>query len=154
MGLSIYTSPNPQAEYTEDGEGGPELVDEILQRSCSGFGRWRVSLAEAAGIGSRGEDYGPGPDIDYRPYAHKNYQGEWDEGTEPEDPLYLLFIHSDWDGMLPHKYMAPLADRLEEILPNMRPDEVFYASSDLGTTEKFIAGLRTAHEEGYGLIFR
>lgn len=154
MGLDIYTSPNPEAWaiFDREDEGAAIFGDHILQRSYSGFSTWRAAIAEAAGVGTTREGFfSPQPDLDYSRYEDKNYYGEWD--TDPEDPLYLIYVHSDCEGMLPHKYMAPLADRLEEILPLLRPDEVFYPTSARGVTEKFIAGLRSAHEKGHGLLF-
>lgn len=148
MGLSIYTSPDPEALENS-------IVDEILQHSYSGFGRWRASLAEAAGIGTRDGAFGPEPDIDYSRFESDNYYGTWADGTEPEDPLYLLFVHSDCEGMIPHKYLAALADRLEEILPYFPDpdDEMLYVLSHRVVTERFISGLREADALGYGLVF-
>lgn len=155
MGINISTSPNPEEydQYDEDDESLVVLGEEILQRSYSGFGMWRTALAEAAGIGTKEGSFGPDPAVDYDAFELCNYQGEWAEGTEPEDPLYLLFIHSDCDGILEHKHLERLADRLEEILPNLLDDETYYPISHHAVTARFIAGLRGAYDLGHGLVF-
>ena len=51
------------------------------------------------------------------------------------DPLMYLLIHSDCDGVIKPEHGAPLADRLEELLPFVE---------DKQRTEQFIAGLREA----------
>lgn len=154
MGLSIYSSPNPEAwqEYDDDGEPVAATGEKILQRSYSGFSLWRAAIAEAAGVGTTQEGFiSPQPDLDYSRFEDENYYGEWDE--EPEDALYLIYVHSDCDGMIPHKYLGRLADRLEEILPMLRHDEILYQTSARGVTERFITGIRTAYERGEGLVF-
>lgn len=148
MGVSIYTSPNPEAfgEYDEEGDSVAIWRDQILQCSYSGFNRWRATLAEAIGTGTRAGSFGPDPDIDYSVFNEHNYQGEWEEGAEPEDPMYLLYVHSDCDGILPHRHLKRLADRLEETLPAL-------SGYDFDRTRTFIEGLRQADRDGDGLIF-
>ena len=54
-----------------------------------------------------------------------------------KDCLHELLNHSDCDGYLRVGLLKPLADRLEQLLPNIIGEWV-------GVTEKFIKGLRKA----------
>lgn len=46
-----------------------------------------------------------------------HFQGIWDE--YPEDPLFVFLVHSDCDGFIKADICEAIADRLEEIAPNL-----------------------------------
>src|SRR5262245_45834798 len=66
----------------------------------------------------RGPDQGPLPDEEYEVdgetytihwadhYPNSVYLGHWDK--DPEDVLDVLFIHSDCEGKIPHRFCYPL----------------------------------------------
>lgn len=70
------------------------------------------------------------------------------------DVLHFLLHHSDCDGDIPAELCAPLADRLQEVLP-LLPDE--NVGGHIGTwrdkTQKFIDGLRLAASRGEAVEF-
>jgi hypothetical protein len=55
--------------------------------------------------------------IEWHRYEEKNYYGQWDE--LPHDPLLILIVHSDCEGDILPEHATLLADRLDEILPNI-----------------------------------
>ncbi len=72
-------------------------------------------------------------------------------GSEtPDDPLIVLFAHSDCEGIIKPEQAAPLADALEALLPKLTEEaapgfgHIHRRGGIKGCTEKFIAGLRTA----------
>jgi hypothetical protein len=76
------------------------------------------------------------------------------KGTEPEDPLYHLFIHSDCDGKIDRKYLKRIIHRLEELLPEISKSDHHYGNRNwYEYTEKFIAGAKEAHKARHHLIF-
>lgn len=100
----------------------------VISHGCwhgpySAFMRFRIAVAKAAGI----------PDL----MAMDGYGGEtkWNES----DPLTILFLHSDCEGIIASKDCEPLAKRLEEVMG-------LY-------TQRFIAGLRDAASKGEDIEF-
>ncbi len=63
-----------------------------------------------------------------------------------KDPLIVLLNHSDCDGIIKAKDCAPLADRLEKLLPALRSegDGGGHIGSYEEKTRQFINGLRLA----------
>jgi hypothetical protein len=80
-----------------------------------------------------------------RRWSQCKIAGHWD--TPPDDPLLILLIHSDCDGVIKAEHAAFLAQRLEQLLP-LLPDD--YAGGHIGDwrekTQEFIDGLRAAAE--------
>ena len=108
-------------------------------------------MAVAAGYEIRKErddDYGEYDviDIDWTSYEEKNYYGEWDE--DPKDPLIVLFVHSDCEGVIKCRHLEPLYHRLVSILPSFAPaDEMAWA------TLRFLKGLAEAARRGEDVDF-
>ncbi len=71
------------------------------------------------------------------------------------DPLTVLLTHSDCEGVIEHKYLKPLAERLRRLVPKLHAeeDEFAHAITMGGRTVKFIEGLMRAHELGENVEF-
>jgi len=117
-----------------------------------GFQRWRQELARAAGYRVneqpsvlRGESY---YELPWEMFEDKNYLGEWDS-IPGDDPLMLLLVHSDCDGVIHPQHGVHLADRMEQLLPLLDPG-VYRAREN---TEQFIDGLRKAAVAGEDVEF-
>jgi hypothetical protein len=92
----------------------------------------------------------------------EGFKDPWDKEDKPfikwgslkPDILHELINHSDCDGELRAEICAPLADRLEELLPLM-PDESGggHIWSWRGVTQQFIDGLRMAAAAGEAVEF-
>jgi hypothetical protein len=121
----------------------------------SAFGTWRNELAEVAGYKIVPGDLGfPVPEIWFHEqWTKENWQGEWPDGL-PEDPLLVLLIHSDCDGIIPVKAAPFLAERLEQLLPKLpEVDAPGHIGNWREKTQWFIDGLRAAADEGEDVEF-
>ena len=131
---------------------GLDTSHECWHGSYSSFSRWRDKLAEAAGYtfhplpGDRGM---PSSvvlvDLDWggiEAIIGRHLLGKWPrmpvrpDGTA--DPLIVLLAHSDCEGEIQAEFCAPLANRLEALLP-LLGDEAYIAK-----TQTIIGGLRVA----------
>lgn len=136
---------------------GLDTTHDCWHGSYGNFTRWRDVLAEAAGyelvevkqdwmISNRikGLNY----DIPEERYMGRGWKKEIPavEGHDP-DPMLLLILHSDCDGVIKPKHLKPIADRLCELLPKI--DDEYMADR----TRRFIAGLREAHDAGEQVMF-
>lgn len=135
---------------------GLDTSHDCWHGAYSAFTRWRNILAETAGYEVVVMDgYIPQPKIVAAAYwTDKNFQGEWPDGP-PEDPLLILLVHSDCDGVIKAAHAPFLADRLERLLPEIAEDldgggHVGFARE---TTQKFIDGLRAAADAGEDVDF-
>lgn len=98
--------------------------------------------------------------LDWGHITEANLAGKWDE--TPEDPLIVLFAHSDCDGSIHPKQASPLATALEALLPALAEVERQQPSMGhiarghglVGCTERFVAGLRAAAAARQALRFR
>jgi hypothetical protein len=115
----------------------------------SAFSRWRNAVAEAAGYSldtsENGRTY---PKLDWDSLPDATLEGTWKE--TPEDPLLVLLAHSDCDGDIFPAQAGPLANRLEELLPEIAKKHAAdwgHITRDGGmvaVTRRFIYGLRLA----------
>lgn len=148
---------------------GLDTSHDCWHGAYSAFDRWRTKLAEVAGL----------PPLDlmagfYAPLSGGHvptlYHGldtrtsdclrdidarlpiRWD-ALKP-DILHRLLHHSDCDGILENVICAPLADRLEELLP-LLPDELDPGHIGIWKkkTQQFINGLRAAATAGEDVEF-
>ncbi len=126
----------------------------------SAFMRWRQMLAETAGLPPL--DFMEGfydPGAAYRDpiyWARKGLNDEqafsdirrqlpikWD--CLKPSPIHILLYHSDCEGEIPWENCAPIADKLEELLPKLPDGD---GGGHIGNwrekTATFIAGLRKA----------
>jgi hypothetical protein len=114
----------------------------------SSFSRWRNAVAEAAGYSLETGDHLTYPALDWGSLPHATLEGIWEE--TPEDPLLVLLAHSDCNGDIFPAQAGPLADRLEELLPEIAKKHAAdwgHITRDGGmvaVTQRFIDGLRLA----------
>ena len=124
------------------------------------FMNWRLILSRIAGYGVEALEIDGTtfliPSIDYESLSVENTLGIWD--IDPTDVLLVLLAHSDEEGAIYPVHLLPLADRLEELLPEI-PDFSHYEADsrhlkkEISMTEKFIAGCRKAHEQDRAVTF-
>jgi hypothetical protein len=138
---------------------GLDTTHEAWHGAYSAFTRWRNQVATAAGyeVAKIGDpnDYGYRPEtalIDWGHITQAHVAGEWD--ATPADPLLVLIVHSDCDGVIHPAQAGPLADRLEELLPLLpEGDGGGHIGDWQGKTRRFIDGLRLAVASGEDLEF-
>lgn len=72
-----------------------------------------------------------------------------------DDPIVHLLNHSDCDGHIDVEHLAPLADRLEELLPILETygDGKGHIGNYADKTREFIDGLRLAASLGESIRF-
>ena len=127
----------------------------------SAFTRWRNTLAEVAGYALWRVEYDDRVVrdtimIDWGRLSRDNPDhllGEWK--TTPDDPLIYLFMHQDCEGVIHPAQAAPLADRLEELLPLIEAegDGGGHIGNYREKTQLFIDGLRKAVALGEDVDF-
>jgi len=127
---------------------GLDTTHDCWHGPYSSFGQWRTTVALAAGIPDTNVSPSGNPSyaLDVDAFHEKNFEGEWDEA--PSDPLMVLLVHSDCDGIIPTRFCNPLADRLESLMPRIVGDDM-----DRDLTRQFIAGLRKAAAAGEDVEF-
>jgi len=139
----------------EGGVMGLDTSHDCWHAAYSAFGRWRQKVAEVAGYAIwkvKYDDY-PATDtvmIDWGHLPENALMGDWPE--TPSDPLLVLIAHSDCEGIIRPEQGVPLADRLEELLPELEAVDategsvghIEYHGGYAGAARKFIAGLRLA----------
>lgn len=161
---------------------GLDTSHDCWHGAYSAFSTFRNELAKAAGYQlAEYEDNGYrfiSPVVERDNVTAANYQGEWEE--TPSDPLLVLILHSDCDGVIKPAQGVPLANRLEELLPAIaaladeqrvsdgfsmtknadgsittarHPGHINARGGMVKCTEKFIAGLRAAAEAGEDVDF-
>jgi hypothetical protein len=136
---------------------GLDTSHDCWHGAYSAFNRWRDQLAEAAGYTGHKSASGTGytPDIDWGDIESTighDLNGKWPaipvRPSGKPDPLIILLAHSDCGGELHWEFCGALADRLEELLPEL--DKLEDDNGHIGNwrekTEQFIAGLREAHK--------
>jgi len=113
----------------------------------SAFNRFRNKLAVLAGYELEQVSFGGEcPLLDWDKYETEAYLYGDPDAEIPDDPLILLFAHSDCDGYLYPKQAQALADRMQELLPlTHEVDGRLHRVENLTiATEQFIEGLRKA----------
>lgn len=132
---------------------GLDTTHDCWHGSYSSFYRWRREIAKAAKLpplilmegfchpsairaqfnsGALTEDYMR----DLHVLASDDLPIPWD--YYEKDPLCILFRHSDCDGSIEWKDCERVADRLSEVVPNLKSKDA------AATTIQFIRGLRQA----------
>lgn len=138
---------------------GLDTSHDCWHGAYSAFTRWRLELAKVAGYAVwpvKHED-GIARDtimLDWGRLSRDNpghLMGEWN--TAPDDALVYLFMHQDCEGVIHPAQAAPLADRLEELLPLLHGDGGGHIGSYRDKTQKFIDGLRKAVAAGEDVVF-
>lgn len=118
---------------------GLDVSHDCWSGSYTSFGRFREALTEVAGLGSLNSFHGFGG------------KKEFPQG----DALVTLLDHSDCDGEIASADCAPLADRLEQLIPALEARERDSTSpySHAERARRFIAGLRVAAAAGENVEF-
>ena len=123
----------------------------------SSFGEWRRKVGVAAGYDlepfSIGDFKSERVVVDYDSYPEEAAYGDWD--STPDDPLMVLFVHSDCEGKIYPAQAGPLADRLEEVLPEIpEAENTVMLNYWKRKTQTFIDGLRECVDEDKPMRFR
>ena len=79
-------------------------------------------------------------------YDNGVWLGQWD--NDPNDVLDVLMVHSDCEGIIPHRFCMPLAHRLADLAPLMSKHKRAYDN-----TMQFVTGLLKADLNGDDLEF-
>lgn len=117
------------------------------------FHRWRCALHMLIQV-DRGNADPDGLDGYERLVIRRDHPTwTWPAPYNTGDPLDALMAHSDCDGEIAHAMCAPLADALQGIVDRRMPARGLY---DMWrpATDRFIAGLRRAHDAGESVEFR
>lgn len=141
---------------------GLDVTYDCWHGAYSAFARWRHGLAQVAGyaVWPVVHDWGGGLNVPRDTvmvdWGHlgtpQHLAGDWE--VTPDDPLLVLIIHSDCEGVIRAAQCGPLADRLEELLPLLPIEPDSGHIGDWGaTTRKFIEGLRAAAADGADVEF-
>ncbi len=132
---------------------GLDTSHDAWHGAYSAFNRWRNYLARAAGyelLHDAGYEYPAF--INWDEITPQNIEGVW--LTTPEEPLLVIFAHSDCEGQIYPDQAGPLADRLEELLPKLTATEDGgHIGSVAKVTERFINGLRAAVKDNEPVVF-
>lgn len=108
----------------------------------SAFSRFRQLLAEAAGYDIVQDKHYRYADLQWDQFTEENLQGEWDR--YPEDPLIVLLAHSDCDGYIDPDIAPHLADRIEDLIPELPDWGAGHLYNPRAQAKRFAEGLREA----------
>jgi len=115
---------------------GLDITHGAWQGAYSSFAKWRLALAEAAGVTLH--SVWPG-------YEHDHLMGIWEE--LPSDSLIVLLQHYDDEGSIPLDCLPALIERLERLMPYIQGEHC------KEWTRTFIAGCQSAIRAGERLEF-
>lgn len=126
---------------------GLDTSHDCWHGAYSAFTRWRHEVAKAAGYAVWSVTYDNGWKydtimLDWGHITPKQLMGEWE--ATPNDPLIVLFAHSDCEGSIYPDQARPLADALEAIMPKLSGDYGGHIGDISDKTRTFIDGLRKA----------
>lgn len=109
---------------------GLDTTHNCWHGSYSAFHRWRKKLCEVAEYGDIEKKIGFG--------------GETPWPDPKDDPLILLLDHPDCAGEIRWEDCAPIANRLEELMPSMQRAGEKTGEYYGQETQQFIKGLKLA----------
>lgn len=145
---------------------GLDTTHDCWHGAYSIFHQWRQEIARAAGLPPlrlmegffvRGDHMDPLREWGERcpNLAESFYRSlpiSWI--TLRPDPLFILLNHSDSDGEIDADDCGPIADRLEELLPDLpEGDNCGHIGNWKDKTQSFIDGLRAASAAGEPVEF-
>lgn len=131
---------------------GLDTTHDCWHGSYGAFNRFRDALAEAAGYTIK--EYGRGyitVDLDWDRFEQKNFYGEWD--SPPEDPLLILIVHSDCEGVISAAHAPFIATRLEQLAPKLSEEGAGHLYNPRAQAMQFATGLREAASKGENVEF-
>lgn len=127
------------------------------QGSYGSFSKWRKDIAVAAGLIKPEDELYPSmaagkvSPINWEFWdSQTDYYGKWKK--DPDDVIWVLIAHSDCEGHIKKRFLLPLADRLEALVPVVDDPESISEWYG-GRTQRFVDGLRLAAQEGKKLRF-
>jgi hypothetical protein len=140
---------------------GLDMSHDAWHGAYSAFDRFRTTLTEVAGLPLVADPVSTSRkvvDVNWDAVSDANIQGEWGEklptlrdGTF--DPLLLLLVHSDCDGVL-HPYHAKLvADRVEELIPLLPAEGGGHIGLYGDKAQALVDGFRRAHAADEEIVF-
>lgn len=116
------------------------------------FTRWRNKLAEVAGYSLYNDEGYETALIDWGHITNDQLYGKWEK--TPDDPLIVLIAHCDCEGRIYPEQAAPLAKRLQELLPLLKDQDGGGHIGDYTIkTQEFIDGLLDAVERNENVDF-
>ena len=122
----------------------------------AGFNLFRRQLADLANYYVHD---GMAPwELDRRQQPKGASKGDWPES--PTDPLIVLLLHSDCEGVIRAEHAAPLAKRINELLARIPPEQydtikrINEWKRLRRQAEQFMGGLLAAHNAGEDVVFR
>lgn len=134
---------------------GLDTTHNCWHGSYTGFSHWRNMVAATIDwkISTDGH-YGIPEDRipDQQPmggYPNSVYLGIW--SNDPADVIDVLMVHSDCEGIIPHRFTLPLAQRLLQVADRMIEDEVDQWYID--AARDFASGLMRAHRANEDVEF-
>ena len=161
---------------------GLDTTHDCWHGSYGGFSMWRLEIAKALGWEQTTTTYGsntyvipedripeqaPPADeertdedgetytIRWSTYPNSVWLGHWDK--DPDDVIDVLMVHGDSEGVIPHRFCRPLAERLGELMPEIGKawqENGAYEPDYWGDiTMQFITGLLKADMAGEDVGF-
>lgn len=132
---------------------GLDTTHDCWHGAYSAFNRWRNELGRVAGyyLAKQGDLGIETVCLNWSTLPPGATEGDWPD--TPHDPLLVILAHSDCDGQINARDCAPLADRLEALLPQLAGDGGGHVGLYRDKTAAFIAGLRTAAAAGEDVEF-
>ena len=132
---------------------GLDTSHDCWHGAYSSFDCWRTEICRAAGYGGINKREGFGGK---EPWPVPLFNSESDisgmAAAAATDPILVLLMHSDCDGIIPAAHCAAIADRLDAILPKVRNADAG-RPSHVDDTATFARGLRLAAERGEDVEF-
>ena len=137
---------------------GLDCSHDCWHGAYSAFNRWRMKIAEVAGYEICSVDHGDGRGLsqtimlEWHRYHGGQLYGEWGDDNKPgqgtpHDPLIVLFVHSDCEGVIHPTQANDLANALCDLLPKLDGDGGGHVGNYRETTLRFIQGLRRAFSD-------
>lgn len=131
---------------------GLRVSHDCWRASYSSFMQWRCVLAKAIGIALPVMEGFVDPTDHTVPLRIRDYLPmRWD-ALKP-DPLHVLLNHSDCDGELAVADLLPIAERLEQVGPNLPDDTGAFPDWNRKAAARFAKGLRAAAAAGEPVVF-
>jgi hypothetical protein len=142
---------------------GLDTTHDAWHGSYGAFSVWRKDIAVAAGIIGPDDSLYPRSSYDVKRGVkdspidwlfwdtQTDYYGKWKK--DPEDVIWVLLAHSDCEGHIKKRFLRPLADRLEALVPQVDGQDWQYTDYMSTRTQRFVNGLRLAAADGQKLRF-
>lgn len=118
---------------------GLDMSYDAFHGAYSAFHRLRNEIANTIGVSLDAMD---------------GWGGRMSWSSLKPDPLHHLLNHSDCDGEIASEHLNAIADRLEQIAPNLPADLGGHISDVRGVIKNMVEGFRAAAANGDPIEFR